>query len=435
MKCFRCLSNANEYVDEDEHEHTSNDIQKSAAFIAEWKEHYTSAKKAQHYFMSLYKMNFENNAASALVVQLNVTGALAQIYVKKDHPNLFSEAYGELYRWVFRHDDLVLPKDGKYRAFDQLVADPRNNRTKQGVMKLPSDYKLMLQLRINKKWKDWVYIAESTRRGAHYGVFAGRDFCSQTIIGFYMGPIKWRATVEGGWEASPDELTASGVPESNYALQIRDKDCRFVMVDPASIRSVDKNEIEEVSLYMGMHYMNNPCMTFKRGTPGYIAAAKDNNCLLLDDGCVQAIKKIKPNTELLTGYQRDQIYRRKDSDLDKKPAAKKKSALPKKRGRPPKKSVPPPKKRGRPPSKKLVLPPKKLVQPPKKSMPLLKKFAPPSKQSSMQAKKSAPLQKEVASKNASEENMPRAKNISRKQTGAESKTRILPVRSAKNFNI
>jgi hypothetical protein len=521
MKCFRCFSHANKYVDEHEDEHTSNDIQHSATFIKKWKEHSTSIKKAQDYFLSRYQMNFEKNAPSALVVQKNVTKALAQIYVQKDEPNFFSREHGNLFQWVLRHDDLVLPKDGKYRAFDQLVADPRKNRTKQGVVKLPSDYKLMLQLLINNKWKDWVYIAESTRIGANYGVFAGRDFCSQTIIGFYMGPITWRANVEGGWEASPKELTYAGVPESKYALQLRDKDCRFMVVDPASIRSVDKKEIDEVALYMGMHYINNPCMSFKRGTPGYIAAAKDNNCLLLDDGCVQAIKKIKPNTELLTGYQRDQIYTKKclqtstkntvdeDSDMDKKPAAKNKTVLkkfvlplktdvlspkkrgqlPKKRGRPPlkksvlsskksskssavlakksaslstededsdmdkkpaaknlpslKKSVLPtkknallPKKRGRPPSKKSVLPPKKLVLPPKKSMPLLKKFVPPLKQSAMLAKKSAPLRTEVASKNTSDTKKSGGKKIiSRKQTGAESKMRILPVRSAKHFNI
>jgi hypothetical protein len=307
----------------------SYEILYTAQEIAHWKEDYTIIERTEDYFLRQYNTDFARNAASFLVVQQNVVKALAQLYICKDDLEVFDEAYDALYRWVLRSDDMVIPA-GKYQTFDKLIADFQKEQDFSTVLKLPSNYKLMLQLRINGRWKDWVYIAKSHRVNAHYGLFSARDFCSNTMIGFYMGPVKWEASIEGGYEASSDELEAAGVIDSEYSLQLRNKDCRCVVVDPVSIRAVDDDEIQTASLYMGMHYMNNPCLTFEKGTTSYFNARKDQNCLLLEDGCVQAIRKIKPNTELLTGYHSDQLRPRKqmiDRDesvgMDIKPTAKK----------------------------------------------------------------------------------------------------------------
>ena len=78
-----------------------------------------------------------------------------------------------------------------------------------------------------------------------------------------------------------------------------------------------------------MHFMNNPCLDFEKGSLGYLNARKEINCLLIEDGCVQAIRKIKPGTELLTGYHTDQHRPKKHTadkyelEMNKKPAAKK----------------------------------------------------------------------------------------------------------------
>ena len=321
MKRFLCLAHVNEHL-LNEDKHMSYEPFYTAQQIVHWKEDYTIIERTEDYFLRQYNTDFDRNAASFLVVQRNVIKALAQLYIRKDDLEVFRETYDDLHRWVLRSDDMVLSA-GEYQTFGKLIADSETNQENSTVLKLPSNYKLMLQLRINGRWKDWVFIAKSHRVNAHYGLFAARDFCSNTMIGFYMGPVKWEASIEGGHEASTDELEAAGVIDSEYSLQLRNKDCRCVVVDPISIRAVDEDETEDAYLYMGMHYMNNPCLTFEKGTPSYFRARKDQNCLLLEDGCVQAIRKIKPGTELLTGYQRDQIRPRKQMIVQKKSMQKK----------------------------------------------------------------------------------------------------------------
>jgi hypothetical protein len=59
-------------------------------------------------------------------------------------------------------------------------------------------------------------------------------------------------------------------------------------------------------LYMGMHYLNNACLTYEKGTLEYEKARKLNNCKLIDDGTIMTSAKISPGEELLSGYNRDE---------------------------------------------------------------------------------------------------------------------------------
>ena len=262
-----------------------------------------------------------------------MTKALAQLYIRKDNLEAFRQVRGELYQWWLRSDPIKL--EGKPQPMANQSAAKRKKKKKKQLrkqtdVKIPSHIKMVLQLYINGKWKDWVYIARSGRVHAAYGLYAARDFCSNTMIGFYMGPVIWEASVEGGYEATDEELEAAGVVNSAYSLQLRNNHCRCVVVDP---KSIGPDETDETCLFMGMHYMNNPCLDYQRGTPGYFKARKEINCLLLEDGCVQAIRKITPGTELLTGYHTDQHRPKKmtgglDNDVNivKKPSAKKPAA-------------------------------------------------------------------------------------------------------------
>ena len=241
----------------------------------------------------------------------------------KDDFEAFGKTYENLYQWVARCNDILVKTPGEYQDFASFV-EKDGDKFKcddSSEMKMQSNYKFMLQLKVNKKWKDWVYLARSDRCHAKYGLFAARDFSSNTMIGFFMGPIVWKAPVEGGYAPSAKELSKAGLIDSDYALQYRNKDCRWVVADPPSILLVDKKVIDGALLYMGMHYINNPCLDYTNGTSGYFKNRKEHNCLLMEDGCVKAIKKIKPGTELLTAYTTDQ--QREDEDGSKKPAAKK----------------------------------------------------------------------------------------------------------------
>jgi hypothetical protein len=78
-------------------------------------------------------------------------------------------------------------------------------------------------------------------------------------------------------------------------------------------------------LYLGMQYMNSACQSFVAGSLEFESAKRNQNCLIYDDGIVQATKKIHPGTELLTGYNNDEhnaakkknVSNRQDDTVDK----------------------------------------------------------------------------------------------------------------------
>lgn len=323
-----------------------------------------------------------------------------------------------MYQWWFVPNRLKLDRPGVYQSSAKLIEKHKRKRQKNvSVLKLPQNYKLMLQLCINGKWKDWVYIARSYRLNARYGLFAARDFPCNTMIGFYMGPVVWESSVEGGYEASAKELKAAGIGDSAYFLQLRNKHCRCVVVDPKPLCLADANEIDQTVLFMGMHFINNPCLDVQKGTREYSNARRQINCLLREDGCVQATRKIGPGTELLTGYFKDQHREKKQvgSNVDtmetvaKKPAAKKSVAL---------KSA-----AKKSPAKK---------SPAKKKTPLAKNKSPakkspaPAKKPSSSAKEPPPAKKPAAKNSPAKKSPARAKKPAVKVEKPIGKTKKLP---------
>jgi hypothetical protein len=78
-------------------------------------------------------------------------------------------------------------------------------------------------------------------------------------------------------------------------------------------------------LYLGGHYLNSACRSFAFGSPEFHSAKKDQNCLLVEDGSIKATKKIRPGTELLTGYSADEhdIEQKTKFDEEKKGSSRK----------------------------------------------------------------------------------------------------------------
>ena len=85
-------------------------------------------------------------------MQQNVTKALAQLYIRKDNLAAFSQTYDKLYQWLLRCDDIQLDTPGFYMPFDKMIAKSQTKHNKnREVLKLPPNYRLVLQLKINAK--------------------------------------------------------------------------------------------------------------------------------------------------------------------------------------------------------------------------------------------------------------------------------------------
>ena len=64
-------------------------------------------------------------------------------------------------------------------------------------------------------------------------------------------------------------------------------------------KDVEPGETGEEPLYLGMHFLNRASFSLEVGSREYEKARKDQNCVVLDDGSVKAIKKIPRNYEVL----------------------------------------------------------------------------------------------------------------------------------------
>jgi hypothetical protein len=236
---------------------------------------------------------------------------LAQLMIKSSSEETFSEANGKLYRWEARFNlDL---DDGKSMSpqslFDLIkknVDEEKKEREKLKVsMVLPHGFRFFLQLNDgnkNSKWYDWIYLAKSDIQNAGIGVFAGRAFPKNGIVGFYVGEEIWRATEPGTEEATQEYLASIGVKEDFHCLHTRDKTGTIRLLKPKPFNSEERNH-----LYMGMHFLNNACFMFINGSKKYRGAMKDNNCKLVCDGSIVTVKKIEKDSELLSAYSEQEI--------------------------------------------------------------------------------------------------------------------------------
>jgi hypothetical protein len=118
----------------------------------------------------------------------------------------------------------------------------------------------------------------------------------------------------------------------------------MIVVVPNAMRDVESDSRERVQLYMGMHYLNNPCFFTQDDTKAQKDAVDAINTVFVEDGSVKTLKKISPGEELLVryGYHESKYYSvgeskksaakglfensnkdEEDDDESKKPAAKK----------------------------------------------------------------------------------------------------------------
>ena len=167
------------------------------AQIRGWTKHYVSAAALQKYIMGLFETEGDSNAT--IVLRKNIAATLAELILVVEDPVKFAEKYGELYRWELRSQPILLD-GGRVSAFSDMVQkrnEPPAQQESNKVVILPTGYKLVLQLYINDKWKDWISLRKSNYRVAGYGVFAERDFPVNSILGCYAGTVTGRGIVGG----------------------------------------------------------------------------------------------------------------------------------------------------------------------------------------------------------------------------------------------
>ena len=101
------------------------------------------------------------------------------------------------------------------------------------------------------------------------------------------------------------------MPDSAYSICILNRDCVWHSIDPKPV-----GKELGLPLYLGMHYLNNACLSFMRDTPEYESVKKNQNCMIVDEGSVKATKKIYPSMELLTAYSSHEhtVYKKQESD-------------------------------------------------------------------------------------------------------------------------
>jgi hypothetical protein len=303
-----------------------------------------------------------DNGVSIDDYQKSFNNCLATICLHKDNPESVVGLHDQNYRWIWQYEkDFASDREARpfVRHIQQAIAlDP----DPQCI--LPPGCRWMLQLNNGKKWQDWVYIKQSVISEARLGVFSGRAFCKNTLVGYHIGASAWKARTEGG--PYLDGLEKLGVEYNNYLITIRDNRGRVTILDPKPVvaeaeippaaaakkakvagkkskavskkrkskskepDSSDEDEEEEddgVALYMGMHYMNSAVLTYEKGSPEYERAKGLQNCRLQEDGGVLTTCKIYKNREMFVAYTPEQgKWKEHDKGNDKKPSSKKKKS-------------------------------------------------------------------------------------------------------------
>ena len=195
----------------------------------------------------------------------------------------------------------VAPENVKAREVRRRST--KSTKEKKGPpKKWPKGVKYVLYLKTDDTWKRWISLRPSNLRAGGTGVFAERQFNRNTPIGFYAGDLIWRSEMEGGSKPSDAFFERKGVKQMPYDLSYRDSGAKFRVVRPKPLNYPGE---EMLSLYMGMHYLNNACETFA-DEEEKLKAAKRNNTMIYDDGHIVTTKKILPNTEIYTGYTFDE---------------------------------------------------------------------------------------------------------------------------------
>jgi hypothetical protein len=232
---------------------------------------------------------------------------LAQVALLNDSPEALAGQYGSLYRWRWRYDCAMGGEGSNAHNVDKACsASVFVKRHLEEVVKrcpkcvLPPGWKWVLQLRARDgKWVDWIYIQQSNRVVANLGVFSARDFPKGSTIGYYCGVATRRSNRAGAGKARGNDEMADEAGNANREFSARNREGKWQIV---VAEKVEQEDTGQRPLYLGLHYINSACVGFKEGSKEYDRAKKNQNCLLLVDGCMKAVKKIPPNVELLTPW-------------------------------------------------------------------------------------------------------------------------------------
>lgn len=271
--------------------------------IKEWRRRYAETAAMEGYITGLLS---EVGNSQLVRCQQRIIPVLAKLALLKDNVKELVKQHGTLYRWVWQYEKPT-GRDGELCFVAHYLTTVVDGTSQQRDHALGTGWRWMLQINVRREkdkkdcWWDWVCIKKSNIVGGHLGVFAARNFPRGSIIGYYCGPIVWTCAQAGTEEPSHEYLTAQQVPESAYSICILNGKCVWQSVDPKPVR-----EEPGEPMYLGMHYLNNVCLCFERGSPEYESARKYQNCVLVDEGSVKAIKKIYPGTELFTAYSSDE---------------------------------------------------------------------------------------------------------------------------------
>jgi hypothetical protein len=260
--------------------------------IKNWRNYYSSYRNMQEY---LYDTYGENANKSLMRNQEAFIPTKAMLAILAHSADDLLAKHGELYRWKMQYER-VLSTDKEARYIGSAAPKYDDDMKADGNLAIPEGWRWMLQLRTAAyAWKDWVYIKKSPRGKQNLGVYAARDFCSGTTIGYYSGNVVWRHNVGGTVRPSEEYLKARGVSKGHNSLLMRDKEAKFVVVTAPPLERDNPQ-----SLYMGMHYVNSASDSLSDESEVF---TKGYNCILGEDGSLVACRKIAPNTELLYACQ------------------------------------------------------------------------------------------------------------------------------------
>ena len=263
--------------------------------IKDWCAPYKNLESMKKYFSDEFARKKIVNAAQGMFVDV-----LAELHFSCHNPLKFAAYRGIFYRWKYRYEQEMEEKTMHCKK----VVESMYQDVAAESSPIPDGWSWVLQLRTSKseKWLDWLYVQKSNRAGANLGVFAARDFPKGAVVGYYSGRVLWTCDIAGTERPSDSYMTnIIGIKEdSPYAMQVRNQEAKWQYVDPEAVTYE-----YEAPLYMGLHYVNNACLSFREGSEEFEKARRKQNCQYIDDGTVHTTKKVRPHTELLAGYISD----------------------------------------------------------------------------------------------------------------------------------
>jgi hypothetical protein len=273
---------------------TNNDrsiVKMTEESVRRWKFVHSSVDNMKQHINSVLKQRSD----SLYECQQRFTEVLAQLALLKDNEEELMKEYGKIYQWVWEYrKEMKTDVDACVAATyakEVLIKGVEEQKSSS----LPDGWRLMLQLYTKGRWWDWIYLQKSNQVVVDVGVFAARDFPKGSIIGYLCGPTIWTSDAAGGPKPSEQDLARQGVKRSKGAVSFRNGMACWQYIQPCHM-----TEKPGPSLYVGMHYVNSACWIYKVGSKQYKGAKKHQNCSMLEDGSICALKKIQPNVELFS---------------------------------------------------------------------------------------------------------------------------------------